>query len=193
MAGSSPNGIKSDSFSSNEKIAAVAWQTVRELFPVANNESDYAVRLRVKLMSQIIDEVGQEKFTEAVEMAISVSQRRYDVSVARIRECADLRYVPPITPVARAWQFVTQTFINHCRLSADGNYRLEDKTIWKDGVGYITPVPHIPSNIMKAIHCLGGWAALAESYPEYWTAKLRDFRDFYEEEPSPGRDLERVK
>src|SRR6202041_347237 len=82
-----PNGIRSADLSSEEKLAAVAWQMVREFFPVANNESDLSVKVRFELLAGIVREVGPDGFMAAVKQAISISQRRYDVTVARIREC----------------------------------------------------------------------------------------------------------
>jgi hypothetical protein len=192
---SSKNGIKSAELSNNEKAAAVAWQGCREIFPVQNPESDFALRLRLKLMAQIVDEIGQDRFMEAVEKAISVSFGRYAVSPARIRECAGLRWTPPPSPAAQAWALVTQVFIDHCRTDENGNYRLEEKIVNVNGVARVFAVPELSPAIKRAIQGLGGWAGLAEAWPEYWSGKLRDFRELYhEDEPGPRMDsLQRVK
>jgi hypothetical protein len=178
-------------------VAAAAWQGVREIFPVANNESDYSVKIRLELMAEVIAEVGQEAFLAAVKRAISISQRRYDVTVARIRECAGLRYVPPPSPTALAWEFVTQTFLNHVRTDGDGNYRLEDKVVVVGGVASVTGVPKIPFPIKRAISALGGWAAIAEAWPEYIGQKYAQFKELYHEDSGlrvdrPAGELERI-
>jgi hypothetical protein len=181
------NGISFATLSNSEKIAAASWQAVRELFPVANTESDYSVRLRLKLMAQIVEEVGQDRFMLAIEKAISISQRRYDVSIQRIRECAGLRYTPPPTPVSLAWEFVTRVFVDHIRTDENGNYRLEDKFFMQDGLVHTIPAPEIPPAIKRAIQCLGGWAAIAEAWPEYIGQKYGQFKEFYREDDTSPR------
>jgi hypothetical protein len=143
-------------------------------------------------MAQIAEEIGTDRFMEAVEKALSVSFGRYAVSPAKIRECAGLRYAPPPTAAAIAWAFVTQVFIDHCRRDAEGRYHLEEKVINVDGRAHVTPVPEIPAAIKKAIQSLGGWAALAEAYPNFWSAKWNQFREFYTED-EPGLCVDSLK
>jgi hypothetical protein len=189
------NGCSSDAI----KLAAVALTLIREMFPVQQAESDEAAKLRLELMAEIADTVGEQRFVQAVRRAIAVSHRRWDVSVARIREMAGLRFVPEPSPAAQAWALVTQVFIDHCRSDADGNYHLEEKVVIVDGKAKITPVPEIPLPTKRAIQSLGGWAALAEAWPEYFTQKWNQFREFYSEDSSPRidsrpkADLERVR
>ncbi len=174
---------------SSENAAKVAWQAVREMWPTQNTESEFSLKLRLKLMAQIAEEIGSERFMEAVEKAISVSFGRYAVSPAKIRECAGLRWTPPLSASAQAWALVTRVFIDHCRCDQDGNYRLEEKVVLVDGKAQVTSVPEIPLAVKKAIQCLGGWAALAEAHPEYWGQKANQFKEFFcEDEPSPRVD-----
>lgn len=181
------------------KLAAVGLTLIREMFPMQQAESDDAAKLRLELMAEIAAEVGEQRFVQAVRNAIKISHRRWDVSIARIRETAGLRFVPEPSPAAQAWELITRVFIDHCRVDADGNYRLEEKVTIVDGKARVTPVPEIPPAVKRAIQCLGGWAALAESWPEFWQAKLKDFRELYREaDVSPRMDrpassLERVK
>ncbi len=185
---------------SSENAAKVAWQAVREIFPVQGIESEFSLKLRLKLMAQICEEVGRDRFMEAVEKAISVSFGRYAVNPARIRECAGLRWTPPPSAAATAWDLVTRVFIDHCRTDSNGNYHLEEKVTLVDGKAKVTPVPEIPLAVKRAIQCLGGWAALAEAWPEFFTQKFNIFKELYSEDaPSlridsrPGSDLARVK
>lgn len=173
---------------------------MRETFPSQQQESDDATKLRLELLAELAEEIGEQRFVRAVKDAIKVSHRRWDCSVARVREMAGLKWTPPPSNAALAWEFVTQTFLNHCRTDGDGNYRLEIKVVrGEDELAKIIGVPEIPPPVKRAIQGLGGWAALAEAWPEYWSQKLRDFKDLYhEDESSPYRDrglaeLERVK
>lgn len=194
------NGNNSSGFSTESmRLAAVGLTLVREMFPWNITESDEAAKLRLELMAEIAEEVGERRFVQAVRDAIKVSHKRWDVSVARVREMAGLRWTPQPSPAAQAWQFVTQVFIEHCRPDGDGNYRLEEKIVNFSGTARVFSVPEIPSAIKRAIRSLGGWAALAESHPEYWTQKFNQFKELYSEDASPridsrpGSELEKVK
>ena len=190
----SSNGSSSDAM----RLAAVGMTLIREMFPTQQQESDEAAKLRLELMAEIADAVGEVRFVKAVRDAIKVSHRRWDCSVARIREMAGLKWTPPISASAEAWQLVTRVFIDHCRTDGDGNYRLEEKVVNVNGRAQVTPVPEIPMALKMAIQCLGGWAALAESHPEYWGQKANQFKEFYCENAaslridSKGSELERA-
>lgn len=180
------------------KLATVALALINETFPAQQKMSDEATQLRLEQLAEIAEQVGEQRFVKAVRDTIKVSHRRWDCSIARVREMAGLKWTPPISAAAEAWSMVTRIFIDHCRTDGDGNYRLEEKVVNVDGKAQVTPVPEIPLAVKRAIQGLGGWAALAESWPEYWSAKLRDFRDLYhEDEPSlridSGSELERAR
>ena len=189
------NGCSSDAI----KLAAVALTLIREVFPSAQPESDEAAKLRLELLAEIADAVGEYRFVKAVRSAIKVSHKRWDCSIARIREFAGLRFVPEPSPAAKAWELITQVFIDHCRSDADGNYHLEEKVTIVDGKAKVTPVPEIPPAAKRAIQCLGGWAALAEAFPEYWGQRWNQFKEFFDGDSSPridsrpSTDLERVR
>jgi len=190
MTDSRPNAIRSADLSNSEKVAAVAWQTVREMFPVANNESDYAVKTRLRLLGKIVDEIGYERFMEALDQAMSISQRRYDVTPARIRECAGLRWVSPPTAAALSWEWVMRVFVDHCRVDGKGNFHLEDKVVMLDGLATVTPAPKVPQAIQRALRSMGGWSAISEAFPEYIGQRYAQFKElFHEDEPGPRADL----
>ena len=138
---------------------------------------------------------------QAVKAAIAVSKSRWDCSVSRIREMAGLRYEPPQSRMAAAWDMLTQVFLDHCRMDGNGSYRLEEKIVLRDGVAEVTPVPEVPPAVMRAVRALGGWNGLAEAWPKQWSYKLRDFKELYSEDQpvslrvdSPrGSDLERMR
>jgi hypothetical protein len=185
---------------SSLKLATVASALIDETFPTQQKISDEATKLRLELLAEVAEEVGEQRFVQAVRNSIKVSHKKWDCSIARIRELAGLRFAPEPSPAAQMWELVTQVFIDHCRSDADGNYRLEEKITIVDGKAKVTPVPEIPPAAKRAIQCLGGWAALAESWPEFWQTKFRDFRELYHEvdysprvDSRPSTDLARVK
>jgi hypothetical protein len=178
-----------------ERIAATGLQIIREFFPTNQPESDAAARLRIELLAEVVAAVGSERFLRAVRDAIAVSRSRWDCSVAKIREMAGLRYEPPQSRVAAAWDFATQTFLNHARLDPEGRYRLEEKVVLRDGVAEVTPIPLVPPAVLRAVQALGGWSALADT--SNWSYRFKDFRELYTENPNPhidrpGSDLERA-
>ena len=162
-------------------------QLVREFFPTNQPESLAATALRLELLTEVVATVGPERFLRAVKDAIAVSRNRWDCSVARIREMAGIRHEPPQSRVAAAWEFATQTFINHCRLDPEGRYRLEEKVVLHNSVAEVTPVPLIPPAILRAIQALGGWSALADT--SNWSYRFKDFRELFHEDAIP--DLRR--
>jgi hypothetical protein len=167
----------------------------REMFPTNQPESDAAARLRIELLAEVVAIVGSERFLRAVKDAIAVSRSRWDCSVSRIREMAGLRYEPPQSRVAAAWNFATQTFLNHARLDPEGRYRLEEKVVLRDGVAEVTPIPEVPQAVWRAVQALGGWSALADT--SNWSYRFKDFKELYRDDFSPridqpGTDLERA-
>jgi len=161
----------------NERVAAVGLAAIREMFPTNQPESDAAARLRIELLAEIVALVGPDRYQRAVRDAIAVSRSRWDCSVARIREMAGLRYEPPQSRVAAAWDFTCQTFLNHARLDPEGRYRLEEKVVLRDGVAEVTPIPDVPLAVWRAVQAMGGWSALAD--PSNWSFRFKDFKELY--------------
>lgn len=166
-------------------VAKVGYQLVRECFPLGPNQkedSDLAVRTKIKLLAEVVEAVGPERFLRAVEQAIAVSPNRFQVSVARIREMAGLFYTPPRHPAVIAWETVIQVFLDHVRPNGDGNYQLENKVRIVDGIAVVTQPPAVPAASMKALRSIGGWAALAEAWPEWTAQTFKNFREFFQPE-----------
>ena len=182
-----PNGNSLPAYSDAETVAATGLTAIREMFPSQHAESDAAVKLRVELLAEVVAAVGPDRFLRAVKDAISVSKSRWDCSVAKIRECAGLRYEPPQSRTAAMWDLVTQVFLNHVRMDPEGRYRLEEKIVLRDGVAEVTPVPDIPTAVMKAVQALGGWGGLAEAHPSFWGQRYKQFQDLYHEESTSLR------
>jgi len=51
-------------------LAAVGWQLCREVLPAQQQESDLALKMRLKLLGQLVEEVGEARFMQAIEKAI---------------------------------------------------------------------------------------------------------------------------
>lgn len=147
------NGNSSAAYSSDAmRLAAVGLSLIREIFPMQQADSDEAAKLRLELMAELAEQVGEQRFVKAVRDTIKVSHRRWDCSIARIREMAGLKYVPEPSAVALAWRFVTDFYLNHVRPDprGTGNYVFEEKVVNVDGVAKVTPVPEIHGNQSSA-------------------------------------------
>lgn len=174
---------------SNEQVAATGYQLLREFFPSQQQESDAVTKLRIELLADVVAAVGPERFTAAVKQALSISKSRWDCSVARIRECAGLRYTPPPSPAHDAWAWLTEFIQRHVRLSGEDGVRFEPYVyLVAEATAAEIPVPKIPPPIERAVRNLGGWAALLRSDPAYWTARMRDFCAVYAADGSPCID-----
>jgi len=164
-----------------EKIAASAWQMCRELLPSNKIESDEALAARIVFLKEIIYAVGPERFIDAVKQSIRLSQYRSEVTINRIRQCAGLQDTLPPSPAVQAWALVTQIARDHVARDAQGNVVLEDKVRIKPGtaLALITPVPEIPEAVQAAVDAMGGWAAMYEAYPAWWSQKFSQFERCY--------------
>jgi hypothetical protein len=176
------NAIKLDGCSTPEQIASLGLTAIREIFPARETESELAVRLRIELLSDIVREVGDERFMAAVKRAITMSHNRYECTIRRIRECAGVAVLPEPAPAYKAWQFVTQVKDRHVRRDPEGFYRLEPwYTSNGTDVATVTEVPVIPEPIKRTVQALGGWGALASCPAEFWSQRLKEFVQLYEE------------
>jgi len=163
---------------------------VKEMFPVNQQESDAAAKLRVELLAEVVDAVGPEAFLAAVKKAISISKGRYDCTVSRIRDCAGLQHVPDPSPAMKAWATVTEIVQRHVREAPEGGIRLEPYVYRRGDEVLEVPVPAIPEPMARALRSLGGWKALMDTEPAYWSQRMRDFCGAYQEESSLKRDCD---
>ena len=152
---------------------------MRELLP-AQIESDEAFKARVVFLREIVDEVGAERFIEAVKQAIRISEFRSQVSIGRIRRLCGLDVTEPTTPAVQAWHLVTTVATRFVRRDANGNAVLEPRVTLNDQrQGCVEPVPDIPPAIEKAVQDLGGWAALQDAWPIWWHQRFQTFKEIY--------------
>lgn len=175
------SAIKLDGCSTPEQIASLGLTAIREIFPTRETESELAVRLRIEMLSDIVREVGPERFMAAVKKAITMSHNRFDCTIRRIRECAGVAVVAEPAPAYKAWQFVTEIVHRHVRRWENG-WRLEPwYTSNGTDVATVTEVPPIPEPIKRAVQAIGGWGMLAACDPQYWPQRMKDFVNLYEE------------
>jgi len=182
---SEPRSTGLSEVSGNRAVAISGWQLVREMLPAAL-ESDEAFAARIGFLEEVVDEVGPEAFIQAVRQAIRTKKYRSEVSIACIRECAGLSLAAAQHPAVSAWEIVTDIVRYHVERVGEGGYRLVDR----EGIDFksSTPdkvvtfkkaLPEIPENIQAAVDLMGGWGALADSYPQWWGQRWQMFREFY--------------
>ena len=176
----SPKEIKSVEYSEAalEDCAAIGWQLARELL-AGPQESDEAVRARIEFLKEIIVEVGPRQFLAAVKQAIRISQYRNEVTIKRIRECAGLDVSPPKSSAAKTWELVTEIVTHHIERDENGNAVLSEHIVMRPEGVVLVPVPNIPESLARAVRDMGGWGALADSYPQWWAQRFNMFREVY--------------
>jgi hypothetical protein len=177
-----PSEIKSGDSARESSSAAIAvsgWQMVRELLQ-GPMESDEALQMRIVFLCEIVDEVGAERFIEAVKQAIRISEFRSQVSIGRIRRLCGLDVTEPTTPAVQAWHLVTTVATRFVRRDVNGNAVLEPRVTLDDNrQGIVEPVPDIPDAVAKAVQDMGGWGALQDSFPAWWAQRFQLFKELY--------------
>jgi hypothetical protein len=143
-------------------------------------ESDASLKLRLKLLHEVVDLVGPERFIEAVEQAIRISDRRSDVTVAKIRRLAGINDAVP-SPAALAWEIVTTIVMYHLSRDGNGICTLTAAGRMENGKFVERPLPEIPEAVARTVRMMGGWTALASSYPEWWGQRFSQFKELFHE------------
>ena len=141
--------------------------------------------MRLELLAELAQEIGEQRFVRAVRDTIKVSHRRWDCSIARVREMAGLKWTTPISAASEAWTLATQVFIDYARIDAEGAYRLEPKYVRRDGKVFVTQAPEVSSAILRAIQSMGGWGCLSDR--SNWSYRYKDFKEIFVED-GPYRD-----
>jgi hypothetical protein len=147
-------------------------------------ESDEAFKARVVFLREIVDEVGADRFIEAVKQAIRISEFRSQVSIGRIRRLCGLDVTEPTTPAVQAWHLVTTVTTRFVRRDVNGNAVLEPRvTLSEQRMAIIEQVPNIPDAVQRAVNMLGGWGALSDAYATgWWSQRWQSFRESYRPE-----------
>jgi len=158
-----------------ERLAVAGWQMVRELLP-SKMESDAALKVRIGFLKEIVAEVGNERFIAAIKQCVRTCMFRNEVTIARIRQEAGLSVAPAPSPAVEAWELVTRIVTHHLGRDAEGNAVLQPHVkISENHLAVMTSLPNIPDAVARAVAAMGGWSALAESYPAWWGQRLQQF------------------
>jgi hypothetical protein len=152
-------------------------QILRELIP-GPLLSDEAREFYLDAMTELAGRLGQQAFQALLGRVIESCDRR--PTIATLRRLAGLGDDP--SPTVVAWELVTTLVSRHLARDGNGNAVLGASTRLREGVAVETPVPAIPEAVRRAVGCLGGWTALADSYPLWWGARYKDFKELYHED-----------
>lgn len=148
--------------------------------------SDEAARLTITMLTDVAVEIGQERFHAAILKAIETCERR--PTVATMRRLAGVSPVldERAQAVVSAWSLVTDVVQRHVARDQHGNAYLAPFIAWSEGGGYHVeqPVPEIPECVRRVVVNLGGWGALAESYPVWWSQKFMLFKELFQFSPA---------
>jgi len=145
--------------------------------------SDEAARLQLKLMVELANEIGLQRFNDTVEKAIESCDRR--PTVATMRRLAGVAYVEP-TSVAKAWELVTELVTKHVKYNEQGVAVLAPRSTMKDAKFVEVPIPPVPPEVTRTVTAMGGWGSLVDSYPMFWGQRYANFRELYHDEPAKG-------
>lgn len=147
--------------------------------------SDEAAKLYVDMLTAIAVEVGQMHFHRTILKAIETCDRR--PTIAMFRKLAGLngRLDVHQEATAKAWELITHIVSRHIGRDGEGNCQLKTWLERTDGGVFIEHrVPEMSVATRRAVAALGGWAALVESRPTFWSQKFQMFREIYRPDPS---------
>lgn len=158
---------------------AAEHQTLKELIPGALL-SDHAAKIMLDKLVEIATELGQEKFHQLILKAIDTCDRR--PTIARFRQLAGLNGRLDIQQeaVAAAWSLITTVVTRHIGRDGEGRAFLQPH-LWRNDQSTYSeePVPAIPRGVAQAIASMGGWGALADSWPQWTGQRFALFKELY--------------
>jgi hypothetical protein len=143
-----------------------------------------AMQITQNMMVAIAEEIGTEKFHTTILKAIETCDRR--PTVAKIRQLAGLnsRLEPAQEAAAKAWGIVVTVLTRHIGRDGEGNVILRPFLSRAGDAFHEKPVPDIPEGVRKAVAALGGWGALAESFPQWNGQKWGQWKELYNPDPA---------
>lgn len=148
--------------------------------------SDEATEVFLSKLVEITAEIGEERFHRLILLIIDSCDRR--PPIATIRKMAGLR-IDPVAPVVLAWEIVTKIVTRHLTRSAEGVMVLGPLTRNVNGMAVTESLPEIPPAIKRAVGAMGGWTALSEAYPQWWSQRFRDFKELFHSDLSDEESL----
>jgi hypothetical protein len=161
---------------------AAELQTVRELIP-GPLMSDHATEILLDSLEKIATEIGPERFHEVVMKAIETCERRPTIAVYRKLAGLTTRLSPQDEALAAGWELVTLILTRFLQWDGEGQVSVQPRIAARDGKHFEEIPPEIPEGVKKAVTSLGGWKALANSYPEWYSQRFQAFKELYR--PSP--------
>lgn len=163
-----------------DKIAATAWQLVREQLASNMSESDESLRYRLNEFADIIQEVGIERFQQAIQRCLRIYSKRWEVTIAAVRREAGLDCSPAKPAYVEAWEVVTRIVRYHLKMDANGNVRIESRVTRSGTRIVLHAAVGITPAIERAVDMMGGWQSLYESWPTFWGARQTHFKEIYQ-------------
>lgn len=126
---------------------------------------------------QVAQDIGRERFHDAIVRAIETCERRPTLATIRRIAGVNPRLDSNAEALAAAWQVVTVVVTRHIGRDGEGQAFLQPWLQKGDEVWYETPVPHIPEGVRLAVASLGGWGALADSWPQWAGQRFATFKE----------------
>jgi len=81
--------------------------------------------------------------------------------------------------LAEAWDLTIRVVTRHIGRDGEGNAVLQPR-VYRDGdVFREEPVPDIPEGVRRAVRAMGGWSALADSYPQWTGQRFAQFKELW--------------
>jgi hypothetical protein len=160
-------------------MAATAWQLCREALPSSLVESDEMLRYRLNKFQEVIQEVGSERFHQAIDRCLKIYNKPWDMTIANVRREAGLDCSPTKPLYVEAWELITLCVRFHVARNADGRVVLEPRLSRREGTIVVTPVPELSDAMRLAVDLMGGWESLQEAYPAWWGSRLSNFKEIF--------------
>lgn len=151
---------------------------LREVFPDGRPLPDDAIAsLMLDRMQALANEIGPQAFHAAVLKAIDTCTHRPSIGVLRRLAGVSPRLDTHADAVVKAWDHVLKIARRHLGRDGEGNVVLRPFAE-RTPNGYVErPVPQLTAGVLAGLRVIGGWEALAETSPEFLSAKWAQFRD----------------
>lgn len=135
--------------------------------------------MALDMLEVIAKDIGTTRFHEMILKAIETCERRPTIAVLRRLAGLNERLDSNAIALAKSWELVTLIVTRHIGRDGEGNAVIQPRLYCDSGVWREHPIPEIPEGIWRAVRSLGGWGALADSYPAYWGVRWAQFKELY--------------
>lgn len=157
------------------------YQVLREMIP-GPAMSDAATKIMLDELEAVASQIGEAAFHGVILKAIETCERRPTLATLRNLAGLNRRLSPKDEALAKAWEILSVCVTRFMAYDGEGNVSLKARVSQRDGHYFEEEPPHVPDGVMRAVRSLGGWKALVESYPTWWTQRFQSFKEVY----SPG-------